>query len=101
MTELSAHKLYTIGYSTRGFEYFVSLLQIYGIERIIDIRTIPKSRFCPQFNTDILKSNLASIGIDYLHLKELGGLRHPVERFSEHGVEQRFLSRVCRLHANR
>jgi uncharacterized protein (DUF488 family) len=40
----------TIGHSTRTFEAFLHLLQSYGIELVVDVRTIPHSRRNPQFN---------------------------------------------------
>ena len=52
------------------------MLETHGIERLVDIRTIPRSRFNPQFNTDTLRDSLSAVGIDYIWMKELGGLRH-------------------------
>lgn len=73
----SRHRpVFTIGHSTRPIEEFIGLLRANGVERLIDIRTIPKSRHNPQFNSDALARALKSAGIDYVHLKELGGLRH-------------------------
>jgi uncharacterized protein (DUF488 family) len=43
---------------------------------LIDIRTIPRSRFNPQFNRDSLPENLRKVGISYRHIPGLGGLRH-------------------------
>ncbi len=42
----------------------------------MDVRTIPKSRHNPQFNSDALETSLRAAHIRYVHLKELGGLRH-------------------------
>jgi uncharacterized protein (DUF488 family) len=67
--------VYTIGHSTRPIEEFIGLLESNGIKRLIDIRTLPKSRRNPQFNTDSLSRSLRKAGIDYVHRKELGGLR--------------------------
>jgi uncharacterized protein (DUF488 family) len=67
--------IWTIGHSTRPIDDFLSLLESNGIKRLIDIRTIPKSRHNPQFNTDSLSRSLRKAGIDYVHMKELGGLR--------------------------
>jgi len=67
--------VYTIGHSTHPLEEFIALLRGHGIERVIDIRTIPKSRHNPQFNQDTLAETLRSAGIGYAHVKELGGLR--------------------------
>jgi uncharacterized protein (DUF488 family) len=67
----------TVGHSTRSIEEFIALLQAHGIKQLVDVRTIPRSRHVPQFNQDALAAKLKAAGIQYLHLKELGGLRHP------------------------
>jgi uncharacterized protein (DUF488 family) len=66
----------TIGHSTRSMEDFLDLLQAHGVKRLVDVRTVPRSRHNPQFNQDALPKALRHIGIAYLHLPELGGLRH-------------------------
>jgi uncharacterized protein (DUF488 family) len=68
--------LLTIGHSTRPIAEFIELLQANGVKQVIDIRTIPKSRHNPQFNADALAAALRGAEIRYVHLKELGGLRH-------------------------
>lgn len=68
--------IFTIGHSTRQINEFVELLQIYNIKKIVDVRTIPKSRHNPQFNEGVLKESLKRAHIQYKHLKKLGGLRH-------------------------
>jgi uncharacterized protein (DUF488 family) len=67
----------TIGHSTRPIDQFIELLRQHGVERLADIRTIPRSRHNPQFNGDALAKSLEREGIAYTHLQELGGLRHP------------------------
>jgi len=68
--------VFTIGHSTRPVEEFIEILKAYGIKRIVDVRTIPKSSHNPQFNEDTLRESLKAVKIDYLHMKGLGGLRH-------------------------
>lgn len=68
--------IFTIGHSTRPIDDFVALLHSRGVKQLIDIRTIPKSRHNPQFNSDALASALRAAKIRYVHLKDLGGLRH-------------------------
>ncbi len=68
--------VFTIGHSTRTIEDFISLLREYGIQQLIDIRTIPKSRHNPQFNQADLRKSLKNKRIGYRHMKGLGGLRH-------------------------
>jgi hypothetical protein len=66
----------TIGHSTHPIAEFIGLLKNYGIEQLVDVRTVPKSRHVPQFNSDALEVSLREQGISYVHLKALGGLRH-------------------------
>ncbi len=68
--------LLTIGHSTRSIEEFVELLKEHGVKQIVDVRTMPKSRFCPQFNSDSLNESLRKADIGYTHIEKLGGLRH-------------------------
>ena len=67
----------TVGHSTRLIDEFIELLRQHGIERLVDIRTIPRSRRNPQFNSEALAKSVEDAGIGYVHFKELGGLRHP------------------------
>src|SRR6202030_1756798 len=69
--------IFTLGHSTLPIEAFLALLQAYGIERLVDIRTIPRSRHNPQFNDTTLASSLKTRHLQYVHLKALGGLRRP------------------------
>ncbi len=68
--------IFTIGHSTHPIDEFIHILQTYGIEKIVDVRTIPKSRYNPQFNQDALREELQKHNIEYIHLAGLGGLRH-------------------------
>lgn len=67
----------TIGHSNRPPEEFLRLLRTYGVELLVDVRTIPRSRHNPQFNRESLSATLAAEHIDYRHMPGLGGLRHP------------------------
>jgi uncharacterized protein (DUF488 family) len=68
--------VYTIGHSTRTIPEFASLLAEAAIERVVDVRSTPRSRTNPQFNKDVLPLTLAEFKIDYAHVPELGGRRH-------------------------
>jgi uncharacterized protein (DUF488 family) len=68
--------IFTIGHSTRPIEEFIRLLREYEIELLVDVRTIPKSRYNPQFNTEALYKSLKNAEIEYVHNPGLGGLRH-------------------------
>ena len=65
--------IYTIGHSTHNIENFVVLLKRYGINAVADVRSVPYSRWQPQFNREELKAALKSRGIAYVFLgAELG-----------------------------
>ena len=68
--------IFTIGHSTRSLEEFIRLLRAHGVTRVIDVRTVPRSRHNPQFNRPDLSASLQAAGIGYTHMAELGGLRH-------------------------
>lgn len=68
--------IFTIGHSTRRIKVFVRLLKAHGVQRVIDVRTIPRSGHNPQFNRDQLSPALHRARIHYEHMAGLGGLRH-------------------------
>jgi uncharacterized protein (DUF488 family) len=67
----------TVGHSTRPIGEFTNLLGAHEICLLVDVRTVPRSRYNPQFNTDTLAQSLREAGLQYRHLPELGGLRKP------------------------
>jgi len=73
---MAAICVYTIGHSTHPIDEFIGMLRANGIERLIDVRTVPGSRHNPQFGEGELAKSMPDAGIDYQRLTELGGLRH-------------------------
>ena len=69
--------LWTLGHSTKPIDEFIGLLLAHQISLLIDVRTVPRSRYNPQFNRDTLAQSLRDAGLQYRHLPELGGLRKP------------------------
>jgi uncharacterized protein (DUF488 family) len=67
----------TVGHSTRPVEALIEILKAHGVERLIDVRAVPKSRHNPQYSREALERSLRETGIGYEHMKGLGGLRHP------------------------
>ncbi len=70
-----AKPFFTIGHSTRSVEELAGLLQQSMVARLVDVRTVPRSRANPQFNRDSLPDSLAGYRIGYSYLEALGGLR--------------------------
>jgi len=67
-------KLYTIGHSAHTIEKFLNLLTLYDIQFVVDIRSVPYSRFHPQFRKNTLEKSLLDMCIAYLFLgQKLGG----------------------------
>ena len=57
--------IFTLGHSTHPIERFVDLLREHGIERVVDARGQPYSRFNPQYNRERLNEALKAAGIAY------------------------------------
>lgn len=74
---MSDRAIFTIGHSTHSADTFLQLLKEHEIRRLADIRTVPRSRRHPQFNSETLSAFLGGHGIVYRHFPALGGLRKP------------------------
>jgi uncharacterized protein (DUF488 family) len=68
--------VFTIGHSTRSVDELIELLKRAKVDLLVDVRSIPRSRTNPQFNTDALPAPLAAAGIGYRLIAALGGRRH-------------------------
>ena len=66
---------FTIGHSTLSVDELAAHLHAAGVTRLIDVRTIRRSRTNPQFNQDTLPLALAAHGIGYEAMADLGGRR--------------------------
>lgn len=63
---------YTIGYSKRTINSFISTLSKASVATVVDIRFSPVSRFKPEFSKNNLNKALESYGINYIHRPEWG-----------------------------
>lgn len=70
-----ADSLYTIGHSTHPIEYFIEMLLEHRINSVIDVRSLPASRFNPQYNKKALARSLEDHGVSYLHMPDEFGAR--------------------------
>ena len=70
-------RVLTVGHSTRPIEAFLELLQSHRVTQLVDVRTVPRSRYNPQFNHEALQASLKGAGIGYAHAPGLGGFRRP------------------------
>ncbi|WP_199827629.1 DUF488 domain-containing protein [Streptomyces specialis] len=70
---MTGNKLLTIGHSSHNFATFVGLLRGCEITAVADVRSVPFSRFTPQFNQRSVEHGLHKAGLEYVFLgKELG-----------------------------
>src|SRR5688572_29099403 len=78
-TEFMKFDTYTMGFSNRSWQETLEILAAFGIQRLVDIRTLPGSKHTPQFNLEPMRDELPKAGIEYIHMKSLGGLRKPLK----------------------
>jgi uncharacterized protein (DUF488 family) len=74
---MAEKNIWTIGHSTRSLDEFLELLKPFNVMQVVDIRNYPGSKRYPHFNKEALELSLLQNGIDYIHLKDLGGRRSP------------------------
>jgi uncharacterized protein (DUF488 family) len=66
-------KMFTIGHSTHPADAFTALLEHYAVTTVADVRSVPASRYAPQFNQRNLQRSLRAQSIHYIFLgAELG-----------------------------
>jgi uncharacterized protein (DUF488 family) len=71
---MSNRPLITFGYGSRSRDEAIDLLKLHGIEYVVDLRSVPWSRYRPEFSQDQLAATLRSHGIVYVFMgEELGG----------------------------
>ena len=76
----------TVGHSNRTLEHFIAILEAHGVRRIVDVRSIPRSRRHPHFDTEALSRSLGLRGIAYEHRPGLGGRRRPMPESKNTGL---------------
>jgi uncharacterized protein (DUF488 family) len=72
---MTQNEIWTIGHSTHTFEEFAEMLKGFSIQHLVDVRNFPGSKRFPHFNKEALEISLRKTGINYTHIKELGGRR--------------------------
>jgi uncharacterized protein (DUF488 family) len=70
--------LFTIGHGAEGADTFVSRCRPSGLQAIVDIRSLPRSRRHPQYTAEAMANWLPAAAIAYQWDPELGGFRRPL-----------------------
>ena len=68
-------EIWTIGHSTRDLDELLQMLESFDIEKLVDVRSYPGSRRFPQYNKEALILSIPESGIEYEHMRDLGGRR--------------------------
>ena len=79
-------EVFSVGHSNLSYRKFASLLRKWEIEQVIDIRSIPYSKYVPHFNYEVLKNKLASSKLRYEYLGNQLGLHNSRMRGSADGI---------------
>lgn len=98
--------VWTVGHSNQELDEFAQLVVSEHIEFLVDVRSLPYSRFARQFNREHLQACIAERGVRYLFLgEELGGRPSRDEHYDADGhalysrmaEEQSFRAAIDRL----
>ena len=80
--------LFTVGCSNHSMEAFLDLLRRHDIQAVADVRSVPFSRFTPQFNAPALKPALTEAGIFYIPMgNEFGARRSEADAYQNGRVD--------------
>jgi len=99
--------IYTIGYGKRELDEFMALLEEYGIDCLVDVRSAPYSRFKPEFSKDALDEAVSKRDIRYVFMGDLlGGRPEDPDCYVDGKIDyervkstERFRQGIGRLHA--
>lgn len=69
------NNVWTVGHSTRSLNEFTEMILRNNINILVDVRSFPGSRKFPHFNKEKLTQSIPSVGIEYVHILDLGGRR--------------------------
>jgi uncharacterized protein (DUF488 family) len=77
---LQVGPVFTIGHSNVPLEKLLTLLQENAVQVLVDVRSVPYSRYVPQANREALVAAVTSAGIKYVFLgDQLGGQPKGIE----------------------
>ena len=72
---METRQLFSVGHSNQSIEEFFQLLESQRIDCILDVRSMPYSKYTPQFNEEVLKSWLNKHGVLYVPFGKHFGAR--------------------------
>ena len=89
-------KVFTIGYAGIQLPRFIEVLQQNGVTLLIDVRSMPRSRYFADYNDNSLSKELAKYNIRYEHWREFGArqLDYKYETIANSELFQKALARL-------
>jgi hypothetical protein len=99
-------QLYTVGHSTHDINFFISILEKFHINALVDVRSVPYSKFSNQFNQEYISEKLKKNGIYYIFMGDLLGARYDDKKvlnssgivdFNKVFLQESFLKGIERL----
>ena len=85
-------EIFTIGHSVLANTEFENLLKQNNIDILIDVRSVPYSKQCPQFNRDFLPARMKQTGIRYGYMGNTLGARYSQKELLFDNGQVNFLS---------
>lgn len=89
-------KIYLIGHGNLQLDKFLEILKEKGVDIVIDVRSIPFSKYVPHFNKENLKEFLLKNNINYVYMGSILGGRHP-EGFNRYMNSKEFKKGIAIL----
>lgn len=78
--------LYTIGYAGLSAMDLTDMLAEYRIDTVLDVRSVPRSAYAPQFDKDAAAQILGRAGVRYVHMgRRFGARPHDLLMYDSEG----------------
>ncbi len=99
-------QLFTVGHSTDSADKFLANLAAFEIDTVVDVRSVPYSKFVDHFNREPLSAFLKKNRIHYIHMGDCFGARYNdpdllfedgMVDFSKVAATSRFLEGILRI----
>ena len=98
MTDHGSNAIFTVGHSGHDIRRFIELLVRHGVSVVADVRSVPYSKFTPQFNRDVLGAALGTANIRHVFLgSELGARRSEPECYVDGKARYELIARAPRF----
>lgn len=67
--------IYALGHSNYSFEKFITIIKEYNLNCIVDIRSIPYSKYNVQYNKEDFSKRLKELGYTYIYMADQFGVK--------------------------